>query len=175
MLASLAAGACNTPAEAPVTAPEPAPPAKSSTVTPSALRRAQKMGQVAVNPNYVPASSLKAATGAAGGPAAKAIAPADLKAKLDAKASLWLVDVRDDAERAKAALPAAKVLTPALEGEIDGLDKATVLVFFDHRGGYGAQAAQRFAARGFTAVYYLDGGIDAWSAIDPSVPRYRDP
>jgi monothiol glutaredoxin len=34
-------------------------------------------------------------------------------------------------------------------------------------------AAQHFEANGFTTLYNLVGGIDAWSAlVDPQVPRY---
>jgi monothiol glutaredoxin len=34
-------------------------------------------------------------------------------------------------------------------------------------------AAQELIQEGFSRVYNLEGGIDAWSqAVDPSVPRY---
>jgi monothiol glutaredoxin len=34
-------------------------------------------------------------------------------------------------------------------------------------------AAERFLAEGFTNVWNLEGGIDAWSVVaDPSVARY---
>jgi monothiol glutaredoxin len=33
--------------------------------------------------------------------------------------------------------------------------------------------AERFAAHGFTQLYNVEGGMDAWAAeIDASVPRY---
>jgi monothiol glutaredoxin len=34
-------------------------------------------------------------------------------------------------------------------------------------------AAEQLLFEGFTNVYNLEGGIDAWSSeVDPSVPRY---
>jgi rhodanese-related sulfurtransferase len=35
------------------------------------------------------------------------------------------------------------------------------------------KAAEFFVSQGFSRVYSLEGGIDAWSAdVDPAVPRY---
>ncbi|HEX7112778.1 MAG TPA: rhodanese-like domain-containing protein, partial [Mizugakiibacter sp.] len=49
----------------------------------------------------------------------------------------------------------------------------TPLAFLCHHGNSSRSIAERFAAHGFTEVYNVEGGIDAWSAqIDPSVPRY---
>jgi len=42
-----------------------------------------------------------------------------------------------------------------------------------HHGIRSRQAAEYFLRQGFTNLYNLSGGIDAWSTlVDPSVPRY---
>src|SRR3546814_10846425 len=47
------------------------------------------------------------------------------------------------------------------------------LGFLCHHGGRSAQAADHFRAQGFSEVFNIAGGIDAWAQdVDPSVPRY---
>jgi hypothetical protein len=42
-----------------------------------------------------------------------------------------------------------------------------------HHGVRSQQAAEYFRHEGFSNLYNLQGGIDAWSLlVDPSVPRY---
>ena len=54
-----------------------------------------------------------------------------------------------------------------------GAPRDTRLVLHCHHGGRSQQAAEQFVALGFTRVYNVVGGIDAWSQeIDPEVPRY---
>ena len=56
---------------------------------------------------------------------------------------------------------------------LEALPKETPLVFHCHKGGRSQAAAEHFADLGFTNVFNLAGGIDAWSQeIDPEVPRY---
>ena len=46
-------------------------------------------------------------------------------------------------------------------------------MFQCHHGGRSLAAAERYASLGFSDVYNLVGGVDAWSvSVDPSVPRY---
>ena len=53
------------------------------------------------------------------------------------------------------------------------LDRATPIVFQCHHGIRSQHAAEYFREQGFTTLYNLQGGIDAWSLlVDPSVPRY---
>ena len=57
--------------------------------------------------------------------------------------------------------------------EFRKLDKATPLYFHCHHGQRSQQAAAFFLSHGFSNVYNVSGGIDAWSLeVDPSVPRY---
>ena len=49
----------------------------------------------------------------------------------------------------------------------------TKLVFYCHTGVRSAQAAEHFRRQGFSDVYNVVGGIDAWSKrVDSSVPVY---
>ncbi|MDR1075126.1 MAG: Grx4 family monothiol glutaredoxin [Xanthomonadaceae bacterium] len=88
--------------------------------------------------------------------------------------SLVLVDVRPPEERATASvnLPFKTFDDDGMD-ELENLAKDTPLAFICHRGGRSAQAAEHFNALGFTEVYNVDGGIDAWATlVDASIPRY---
>jgi monothiol glutaredoxin len=95
-----------------------------------------------------------------------------LKALVDAgKVTLW--DVRTEKERAVAQIKGSKLLDDAAMAEIEALPKDTQLAFYCHSGGRSRAAAEHFLKQGFTNVYNLAGGIDAWSKdVDSSVPRY---
>lgn len=99
------------------------------------------------------------------------VSDADARAR---DGSVTLVDVRPPAERDIAAV------TAPFEGLEDGglerllaLPKDAPLAFLCHHGGRSAQAAMYFAQQGFSDLYNVVGGIDAWSLdVDPAVPRY---
>jgi monothiol glutaredoxin len=46
------------------------------------------------------------------------------------------------------------------------------LAFLCHHGQRSDQAAEHFRRLGFTEVYNVAGGIDAWAQVDPAIPRY---
>jgi adenylyltransferase/sulfurtransferase len=53
------------------------------------------------------------------------------------------------------------------------LQREQPIVVHCHSGTRSAQAVRLLQQRGFSNVYNLEGGIDAWSdQIDPSVPKY---
>ncbi len=82
-------------------------------------------------------------------------------------------DVRTPRERAIASLEGTILLDGDNAAEMMALPKDTPLVFHCHHGHRSFQAAIRFLEQGFTKVYNVVGGIDAWSQeLDPSVPRY---
>lgn len=84
-----------------------------------------------------------------------------------------LLDVRTPEERETARIDGARLLDPDTARDVEQLPKDTVLVFHCHHGGRSQKAAEHFAALGFTQVFNVVGGIDAWSQdVDPSVPRY---
>ena len=88
--------------------------------------------------------------------------------------TLTVVDVRPADERALATVAAPFRTLDAHERlEIEQLPKDTPLAFLCHRGGRSLQAAEHFRGLGFTNVYNVTGGIDAWSdAVDNGVPKY---
>ncbi|WP_394833617.1 Grx4 family monothiol glutaredoxin [Pendulispora rubella] len=84
-----------------------------------------------------------------------------------------LFDVRTPEERAIASLKMARHLDDDGVDYLQGLPKDATIVFHCHHGMRSRAAAERFLSTGFTRVFNLEGGIDAWSRdIDPSVPRY---
>ncbi|MDC1294822.1 Grx4 family monothiol glutaredoxin [Myxococcota bacterium] len=97
----------------------------------------------------------------------------DLKAAIDAGNPMEILDVRTPEERAIAAIPGAALLNEGEAARIEGMPRDTKLVLHCHHGGRSQQAAEQFVSLGFTQVFNVVGGIDAWSQeIDPDVPRY---
>ena len=106
-------------------------------------------------------------------PPVKQMTVQELKAALDRGEKPWLFDVRGDDERQRASIPAAKALDEAAITAIDNLPTNTAIIFHCHRGGRSQAAAERYRRRGYTNLYNLAGGIDAWSReIDRSIPTY---
>ncbi len=97
----------------------------------------------------------------------------DLKAAIDAGNPMEILDVRTPEERAIAAIPGAALLNEGEAARIEAMPRDTKLVLHCHHGGRSQQAAEQFVSLGFTQVFNVVGGIDAWSQeIDPDVPRY---
>ncbi len=97
----------------------------------------------------------------------------ELKAALDAIETIELLDVRTPEERAIAAIPGAVLLNEEEAARIESMPRDTKLVLHCHHGGRSQQAAEQFISLGFSQVFNVIGGIDAWSLeIDPDVPRY---
>lgn len=96
-----------------------------------------------------------------------------LKAWLDAQLPLKLYDVRTEKERGLAFIDGSILYDDSVALRAEMLPKNTLLVFHCHHGGRSQRAAELFIKKGFTNVYNLVGGIDAWSIqIDPKIPRY---
>jgi rhodanese-related sulfurtransferase len=100
----------------------------------------------------------------------------DLAHRLDAGEPFYLLDVRQPAENNLAAIPGSKLipLNHLLEriSEVQPPPGVPVVVYCHHgmRSQHGAMA---LVQAGFSEVYSLFGGIDAWSLeVDPNVPRY---
>ena len=97
----------------------------------------------------------------------------ELKAALDTNEAIELLDVRTPEERAIAAIPGAVLLNEEEAARIESMPRDTKLVLHCHHGGRSQQAAEQFISLGFSQVFNVIGGIDAWSQeIDPDVPRY---
>jgi monothiol glutaredoxin len=105
--------------------------------------------------------------------AVKQIEPKALKALLDAGTIKHFFDVRTEKERGIAKIAGATHLDDAQMAAAEQLPKSTPIAFHCHHGGRSRAAAEHFLKEGFTNVYNLAGGIEAWSKdIDPSIPRY---
>jgi monothiol glutaredoxin len=103
----------------------------------------------------------------------KSLTAAELKAWMDQNTAFELFDVRGEDERAIAKIDRARSLDAAGEKHLLGLDKKTAIVFQCHHGMRSKSAAERFLREGFTNVFNLEGGIEAWSqTVDPKVARY---
>lgn len=106
-------------------------------------------------------------------PPVKSMSVEELKSLFDAGGEVQLFDVREQSEYDIASINGARLLNEDIIAEIDQLPRDTQLIFHCHSGVRSQQAAAYFRAHGFTDVYNLEGGIDAWSErIDDSVPRY---
>lgn len=95
-------------------------------------------------------------------------------ARMLADGALTLVDVRPVEERAIASVRVPFfVLDEGAASEVEALPKDTALAFVCHHGRRSAAAAEHFRRLGFTRLYNVEGGIDAWSQqVDAAVPRY---
>jgi len=103
----------------------------------------------------------------------KSLSVQELKARL-AAGNITLIDVRPAQGRAQATpLAQARVLEDEGYESLAALPKDTPLAFICHHGISSRGMAERFAAHGFSDVYNVEGGMEAWSLeVDSSVPRY---
>ena len=106
-------------------------------------------------------------------PPIRQLSAPDLKALLESGATIELVDVRTEQERATATIDGSRLLDQAYHDALLLRDRDTPIVFQCHHGVRSQQAAEYFQREGFRNLYNLRGGIDAWSLlVDASVPRY---
>ncbi len=96
----------------------------------------------------------------------------DLASRL-AAGNIVLVDVRNADDRAKASIDGARPLDEETMEQLGQLPKDTALAFICHHGNSSLGAAEYFRKQGFSQVFNVQGGMDAWSQeVDSSVPRY---
>lgn len=106
-------------------------------------------------------------------PSVKQIGPSEAKAFLEAHPNARFLDVRTPEERATASIAGTTLLDRTNLSELESLSKDTPLVFHCHHGMRSHQVAVHFLEQGFTQVFNVVGGIDAWSQhVDASIPRY---
>src|SRR5438270_5189470 len=103
-----------------------------------------------------------------------AISVNELKRKMDAREAIELVDVREPFEYEIARIDGAQLIPLGeIANRADELQRGQQIVVHCHSGTRSAQAVRLLQQRGFSNIYNLEGGIDAWSEqIDPSVPKY---
>lgn len=87
--------------------------------------------------------------------------------------SVQRLDVREVWEHDTARIPGA-ILIPLgqLADRVGELDSARPVAAYCHHGSRSLFALRILQGAGFTDLAHLAGGIDAYSRIDPSVPRY---
>lgn len=102
------------------------------------------------------------------------ISPEELKQRLEGGDALEVIDVREQEEYEIARIEGARLLPLSRFPEWAAtLNPEAEIVFMCHHGIRSAQVCSYLAREGFTRLYNLSGGIDAWSVeVDRSVPRY---
>lgn len=103
----------------------------------------------------------------------KTLTAQELKSLMDGSSPV-LIDVREPWEFETCQIPGSKHLPMAtVPARMRELDKAAPTVVICHHGMRSLQVAHYLIQSGFSDVYNLAGGIDAWaSEVDPNVPRY---
>ena len=104
--------------------------------------------------------------------AVKEMSVQELKARLDAH-DITVVDVRppDEREQARIAQP-FRTLDDGI-GALADLAKDAPIAFLCRTGARSARAAEQFRAHGYTKVYNVTGGINAWAGeVDTSLTAY---
>ena len=102
------------------------------------------------------------------------ISVTELKRRLDVDGRLLLVDVRETYERDIAQVPGAKgIPLGELPARMSELDSAQEIALLCKNGQRSAQAVRSLQEAGFSKLFNVSGGIDAWSQqIDSTVPKY---
>jgi adenylyltransferase/sulfurtransferase len=97
----------------------------------------------------------------------------ELKKKLDAKADVFILDVREPHEYQICNLKGYLIPVGDLPKRVNELDSSREIVAHCKMGGRSAKAVNFLRRAGFTKVYNLSGGILAWAdRVDPKMPKY---
>ena len=92
-----------------------------------------------------------------------------------------IIDVREPNEWAIVSLPPAAADAPydvlhlsmgSIPGELNQLDPDRPTAFLCHHGQRSNMVGLFLQQNGFTQLANIQGGIDAWALIEPSLPRY---
>jgi molybdopterin/thiamine biosynthesis adenylyltransferase/rhodanese-related sulfurtransferase len=101
------------------------------------------------------------------------IHPEELKARLDAGADVFILDVREPHEYQICNLGGHLIPLGELPARMNELDSSREIVAHCRSGVRSAKAVTLLRQAGFAKVKNLAGGILAWSdKVDPSVPKY---
>jgi len=107
------------------------------------------------------------------GPSYENITASGLKARLDAGDRPVLLDVREPWEFELARIEGSKLIPMSELGErITELDPGAETVVVCHHGIRSSYVTQVLQGTGFEKVLNLEGGLDAYSFVDESVPPY---
>jgi adenylyltransferase/sulfurtransferase len=99
--------------------------------------------------------------------------PEELKRRLDAGEDLFVLDVREPSEYQICNLGGHLIPLNDLPKRVSELDSNREIVVHCKLGGRSAKAVDFLRQSGFSKVYNLDGGINAWAErVDPKMPKY---
>jgi len=97
----------------------------------------------------------------------------ELKKKLDAKADIFVLDVREPHEYQICNLSGYLIPLGDLPKRVNELDSSREIIAHCKMGGRSAKAVTFLRTSGFKKVYNLTGGITAWAEkIDQKMPKY---
>ena len=97
----------------------------------------------------------------------------ELKSRLDTGERPVLLDVREPWEFELARIEGSKLIPMSqLEERFTELDPGSETVVICHHGNRSSYVAQALQRAGFGKILNLEGGLDAYSFLDESVPRY---
>jgi rhodanese-related sulfurtransferase len=106
-------------------------------------------------------------------PGYESITPLELKERLQTGDRPVLLDVREPWEFTLARIEGSRLIPMGeLPDRFSELDPAAETVVICHHGARSAYVARALGDAGFANVLNLEGGLDAYSQIDDSVPRY---
>ena len=101
------------------------------------------------------------------------IDPLEVKRRMSKGEKPLILDVREPWEIAAASIAGTlNIPMGDIPSRMAELDRNRETIVMCHHGVRSAQVAMYLARSGFAFVLNLSGGIDGWSEIDPSVPRY---
>jgi rhodanese-related sulfurtransferase len=101
------------------------------------------------------------------------ITASGLKSRLDAGERPILLDVRELWEFEVARIEGSTLIPMSrLEERFTELDPACETVVICHHGSRSSYVTRALRRAGFEKVLNLEGGLDAYSSVDESVPRY---
>jgi rhodanese-related sulfurtransferase len=101
------------------------------------------------------------------------ITASGLRSRLEAGERPVLLDVREPWEFELARIEGSKLIPMSqLEGRFTELDPDAETIVICHHGSRSAYVTQILQRSGFENVLNLEGGLDAYSFVDESVPTY---
>ena len=117
-----------------------------------------------ININFAEAQSSKV----------KALSPSEFEGLMKNKGTVKVLDVRTPEEIAGGYLPGAINIdfnSDNFKSEISKLDKKRTYLIYCKAGGRSNEAATIMQEAGFTHLYYLEGGIDAWKEAGKPIEK----
>jgi sulfur-carrier protein adenylyltransferase/sulfurtransferase len=120
------------------------------------------------------AAAKETATMGTNGQSADEISPEELKRRLDAGETVFILDVRNPPEYEICRISGSTLIPlPTLPQRLDELERSRELIVHCKSGMRSQQAIGILRQAGFTNLKNLKGGILAWAdKIDPAMPKY---